>query len=62
MTATQLILDLQELVNKFGDRVIEINGEYNNDYPLNTTTRLPVTRIDLCGDSENFQILCDNSD
>ena len=60
MKATELISSLQQLVKEYGDREIEINGEFNNDYPLNTATRLPLTRIDLFDDSVNFQILVDN--
>lgn len=60
MKATELISSLQHLVKEHGDREIEINGEFNNDYPLNTATRLPLTRVDLFEDSANFQILVDN--
>ena len=60
MKATELIQQLQEMVFEFGDRQIEINGEYNSDYPLNTQTRLQITRVDIFADSENMQIMVDN--
>lgn len=61
MKASQLISELQALVNEYGDREIEVNGEYNNHYPLNTCSRLKVSRIDLFEDSENYQLMIDNS-
>lgn len=60
MKASELIQRLQEIVFEFGDREIEINGEYNNDYPLNTQSRLQITRVDILVDSENIQIMVDN--
>lgn len=60
MKATELIQQLQEMVFEFGDRQIEINGEYNSDYPLNTQSRLQITRVDVFEDSENIQIMVDN--
>jgi len=60
MKANELIQQLQEMVLEFGDRNIEINGEYNNDYPLNTQSRLQITRVDIFADSENMQIMVDN--
>ena len=60
MKATELIQQLQEMVFEFGDRQIEINGEYNSDYPLNTQSRLQITRVDIFVDSENIQIMVDN--
>lgn len=61
MKASQLIYELQALINEYGDREIEVNGEYNNDYPLNTCSRLEIARIDLFKDSENYQLIIDNS-
>lgn len=61
MTATQLIQQLQQLVQNHGDREIEVNGEYNNDSRIDTASRLPVTRADMFSDSDNFQIMIDNS-
>ena len=61
MKASQLISELQALINECGDREIEVNGEYNNSYPLNTYSRLKVSRIDLFEDSENCQLMIDNS-
>ena len=60
MKANELIQQLQEMVFEFGDRQIEINGEYNSDYPLNTQSRLQITRVDVFEDSENIQIMVDN--
>lgn len=60
MKATELIQQLQETVFEFGDRQIEINGEYNSDYPLNTQSRLQITRVNVFSDSENIQIMVDN--
>ena len=60
MEANELIQRLQEMVSEFGDREIEINGEYNNDYPLNTQSRLQITRVEIFADSENIQIMVDN--
>ena len=61
MTASQLISELQELVKEYGDREIEVNGEYNNNYPINTCSRLEVSRIELFEDSVNYQLIIDNS-
>jgi hypothetical protein len=60
MKANELIQQLREMVFEFGDRNIEINGEYNSDYPLNTKSRLQITRVDIFVDSENIQIMVDN--
>ena len=60
MKAKELIQQLREVVFEFGDRNIEINGEYNSDYPLNTQSRLQITRVDVFEDSENIQIMVDN--
>ncbi len=60
MKAKELIQRLQEMVFEFGDRELEINGEYNNDYPLNTQSRLQITRLDVFSDSKNIQIMVDN--
>ena len=60
MKATELIQQLREVVFEFGDRNIEINGEYNSDYPLNTQSRLQITRVNVFSDSENIQIMVDN--
>ena len=60
MKASELIQQLQEMVFELGDRSIEINGEYNSDYPLNTQSRLQITRVDIFVDSENIQIMVDN--
>lgn len=60
MKATELIQQLQEMLFEFGDRQIEINGEYNSDYPLNTQSRLQITRVDIFTDSKNIQIMVDN--
>lgn len=60
MKANELIQRLQEMVFEFGDREIEINGEYNSDYPLNTQSRLQITRVNVFSDSENIQIMVDN--
>ena len=61
MKASQLISELQALVNEYGDREIEVNGEWNNNYSLNTCSRLEVNRIDLFEDSDNYQLMLDNS-
>lgn len=61
MKASEIISNLNELIKEHGDREIEVNGEYNNDYPVNTASRLSVSRIDLFADSDNFQIIIDNS-
>lgn len=60
MKANELIQRLQEMVFEFGDREIEINGEYNSDYPLNSKSRLQITRVDIFTDSNNIQILVYN--
>ena len=60
MKASQLISELQALVNEYGDREIEVNGEWNNNYPLNTCSRLKVNRIDWFEDSDNYQLMVDN--
>ena len=61
MKASELISELQGLIKEYGDREIEVNGEYNNDYPVNTCSRLEIARIDLFKDSENYQLIIDNS-
>ena len=61
MKASQLISELQDLIKEFGDREIEVNGEYNSDYPINTCSRLEISRIDLFEDSANYQLLIYNS-
>ena len=60
MKTSKLISELQALVNEYGDREIEVNGEYNNHYPLNTCSRLEISRIDLFDDSENYQLMIYN--
>lgn len=60
MKASELIQRLQDMVFELGDREIEINGEYNSDYPLNTQSRLQITRVDIFADSKNIQIMIDN--
>ena len=60
MKASQLISELQALVNEYGDREIEVNGEGNNNYPLNTCSRLNINSIDLFEDSDNYQLMLDN--
>jgi hypothetical protein len=60
MKTNELIQRLQEMVYEFGDREIEINGEYNSNYPLNTQSRLQITRVDIFADSVNIQIMVDN--
>ena len=60
MKASELINQLQGLVSEYGDREVEVNGEYNNDYPLNTASRLQVTTVDIYIDSENIQVMVDN--
>lgn len=60
MKATQFISELQALVNEYGDREIEVNGEWNNGYPLNTCSRLKINRIDWFEDSDNYQLIVDN--
>lgn len=60
MKASQLISELQALVNEYGDREIEVNGEWNNCYPLNTYSRLKINRIDWFKDSDNYQLMVDN--
>ena len=61
MKASELISELQELIKGYGDKEIEVNGEYNSSYPINTCSRLGITRVDLFGDSANYQLLIDNS-
>ena len=61
MKASELISELQSLVKEYGDREIEVNGEYKTSYPINTCSRLEITRIDLFEDSANYQLLIDNS-
>ena len=60
MNVHELIKQLQEIEIEYGDRQIEINGEFNNDYPLNTQSRLQITRVDVFADSDNIQIMVDN--
>ena len=60
MKASQLISELQALVNEYGDREIEVNGEWNNNYPLNTCSRLEISQINLFEDSDNYQLMVDN--
>lgn len=60
MKVNELIQRLREMAFEFGDREIEINGEYNSDYPLNSQSRLQITRVDIFADSKNIQILVDN--
>lgn len=60
MTAKELIKQLQDLVSEFGDRGVEVNGEYNSNYPINTASRLQVTRVDVFVDSDSIQIMIDN--
>ena len=61
MKASELISELQVLIKEYGDKEIEVNGEYNSSYPINTCSRLEITRIDLFRDSANYQLLIDNS-
>lgn len=61
MKASELISELQALIKEYGDKEIEVNGEYNSSYPIGTCSGLEITRIDLFGDSENYQLLIDNS-
>ena len=61
MKASELISELQDLIKEYGDREIEVNGEYNSDYPINTCSRLEISQIDLFEDSANYQLLIDNS-
>ena len=61
MKASQLVSELQALINEYGDREIEVNGEWNSGYPLNTCSRLQINRIDLFEDSDNYQLMVDNS-
>ena len=61
MTASQLISELQNLIKEYGDREIEVNGEYNGRYPICICSRLEISRIELFEDSVNFQLLIDNS-
>ena len=61
MKASELKSELQALIKKYGDKEIEVNGEYNSHYPIDTCSRLEITRIDLFGDSANYQLLIDNS-
>lgn len=60
MKASELIKNIQSLVDSYGDREIEVNGEFNNDFPINTNTFLEVVRVDLFADSNNYQILVKN--
>lgn len=60
MKASELIKQLQDFVSEYGDREVEVNGEYNTNYPLNTASRLEITRVDIFADSENIQILIEN--
>lgn len=61
MKASELISELQDLIKEYGDREIEVNGEYNSDYPINTCSRLEISQIDFFEDSANYQLLIDNS-
>ena len=61
MKASQLISALQALVNEYGEREIEVNGEGNNDYPLNTCSRLKINRIDWFENSDNYKLMVGNS-
>ena len=61
MKASQVISELQDLVIKYGDREIQVNGLWNSDYPINTHSRLEIEMIDLFEDSANYQIIIDNS-
>ena len=60
MKASELISALQDLIKEYGDRKIEVNGEYNSNYPINTCSRLEISRIELFEDSANYQLLIDN--
>lgn len=60
MKASELISELQDLIKGFGDREIEVNGEYNSDYPINTCSRLEISRIELFEDSVNYQLMINN--
>lgn len=61
MKASELISALQDFIKEYGDREIEVNGEYNSNYPINTCSRLEISRIELFEDSANYQLLIDNS-
>ena len=61
MKASELIKRLQEIVNEYEDTEIEVNGAWDTGYPLDTTSRLTVNQVDIFVDSDNIQILLDNS-
>ena len=61
MKASELISILQDLIKEYGDREIEVNGERNTNYPINTCSRLEISRVDLFEDSDNYQLMIDNS-
>lgn len=60
MKATELVATIQRLVEQYGDREIEISGEWHCNYTLNSLTKIPLTRVDLFDDSSAIQILVDN--
>ena len=61
MKASQVISELQDLVKKYGDREIRVNGLWDSDIPLTHHSRLEIEEIDLFEDSANFQLIINNS-
>lgn len=60
MKATELIKQLQSLVNECGDREVEVNGKWNTERAITSCSFLEIDSVDIFTDSNNFQLLVKN--
>lgn len=60
MKASEIINTLQSIVDNYGDREVEVSGEYNAPFNIDSTSFLEIENIDIYQDSDSVQIIVKN--
>lgn len=60
MKASVIIQELQSLIDKHGDREVEVNGKWNSDIVITPYSFFEIDSIDLFPDSNNLQLFVKN--
>lgn len=60
MKASTVIKELQSLIDKHGDREIEVNGKWHSNIVVTPYSFFEIDCIDLFSDSNNLQLLVKN--
>lgn len=60
MKASEIIKTLQSIVDDYGDREVEVSGEYSAPFNIDSTSFLEIEDIDIYPDSDGIQIIVKN--